>query len=81
MDVLKYMESEEQLYSGYSLVGSNSTNLDVTNISQPNSQDVLTGDLEEVDEIICIQRKRARDGLVVQSERMVQLSRLEQVCW
>ena len=28
---------------------------------------------------ISIQRKRARDGLVIQSERMVQFSRLEQV--
>ena len=44
-----------------------------------NSQDILTDSLEEMHHNIGIQRKRARDGLVVQSERMVQRSRLEEV--
>ena len=85
LEVLQYLESEEQLYAAYSPVASNDTNLDdctvVTNYSHPltNSQDILTDSLEEMHHNIGIQRKRARDGLVVQSERMVQRSRLEQV--
>ena len=73
------MVSDEQLYAAYSPDASNNTNVHVTNISQSNSQDILMDDLVEVHQNISIQRKRARDGLVVQSERMVQRSRLQQV--
>ena len=45
LEVLKYMESEEQLYAAYPPDASNNTNVPVTNISQSNSQDILTDDL------------------------------------
>ena len=74
LEVLKCMESEELLHAAYSHDASNNTNVHVTNISQSNLQDILTDDRN-----IGIQSKRARGGLVVQSEGMVQRSRLEQV--
>ena len=66
------------VYAAYSPDESNNTNVHFTNTSQSNSQNISTDDLVEVHRN-SIQRKRARDGLVVQSCAMVQRSRLEQV--
>ena len=54
LEVLKYMESEEQLYAAYSPIPSNNTILDdstmVTNISEllTNSQAIITDNLEKM---------------------------------
>ena len=89
LEVTKYMESEEELYAAYSISDPTLQNVD-TMMSDPCDNAILAPDITQpsqeptcdniglMQQNIAVQRKRAHDGLVLQSERMVQRSRIEQ---
>ena len=77
--VLRHLTSKRAAGVAYQLIDISMSFGAPQILQSTNSQDILTDSLEEMHHNIGIQRKRARDCLVVQSERVVQRSRLEQV--